>query len=384
MASLQGITSDLIAFRTISPEGNELRCARYIFDYLKDLHSADSEINIQEFGGERANIVASFGATKEPGLLLSGHMDVVPSGDGWHTDPFRASAKEGKIVGRGAADMKGGLAAILKAVESVVKHGELRRRLVFVATAGEETGFVGLAKLIENSIVTSKSATCAVIGEPTDLRPARAHRGIFRMKVSFFGKSSHASTPEAGVNAVEYACKFVESIRDIRNELSQTRDNLLGVTTLTPTMIHGGIGENVIPPNAEVVLDSRRLPVHSAEYIRSRVEANCRALGIHYEISDLIDHKPLDTPEGNFLTKLAESITGEKSVSCAFGTEGSLYQGDLGIPTIALGPGSVAQAHVVDESVELAQLDRAVSIYSSFIQQICLQDTTLAGNILPK
>ena len=372
MTTVQELASDLIAYPTVSPKGNERESARYIFDYLKDLKIEDSEVDIHEFDGTRANVVATFGATKEPGLLLSGHMDVVPAGESWHSAPFRAIAKDGRLFGRGASDMKGGLASILKAVENSVKNSPLKHRLVFVATAGEETGFIGMQKLIQNSIVTPKSTTCVVIGEPTDLRPARAHRGIYRLKLSFFGKSSHASTPEAGVNAVEYASNFVSGLDGIRTVLEEKKDALLGITTLTPTMMSGGIGENVIPPNAEVVLDSRRLPVHSAEYVRSKIDERCRELKIKYEITELVNHLPLDTPEGNFLTKLAESITGSKSVSCAFGTEGSLYGGVLGIPTVALGPGSVEQAHVVDESVDLAQLDKAIQIYSAFIKQICL------------
>ncbi len=372
--SVREITSDLVAYPTVSPKGDERECANYIFDYLNDLKIADSQIDIQEFDGTRANVVATFGAAKEPGLLLSGHMDVVPAGgrNRWHSDPFRAVVKGDRLYGRGASDMKGGLAALIKAIENTTKSKTLKRRLVFVTTAGEETGFVGLAKMIQNSIITSRSSSCVVIGEPTDLRPARAHRGIYRIKVNFFGKGSHAATPELGVNAIEYASTLIQDLQGVRQELSQTKDELLGVTTLTPTMINGGIGENVVPPNAEVVLDSRRLPVHSAEYIRSKVEECCKTLKIDYSITELVNHKPVDTPGGSFLTKLAEDITGEKSVSCAFGTEGSLYQGELGLPTIVLGPGSVEQAHVDDEFVELAQIEKAITIYSSFIHEICL------------
>ncbi|HYB04307.1 MAG TPA: M20/M25/M40 family metallo-hydrolase, partial [Nitrososphaerales archaeon] len=330
--SAREITSDLVAYPTVSPKGDERECANYIFDFLNDLKIADSQIDLQEFDGTRANVVATFGAAKEPGLLLSGHMDVVPAGDHncWHSDPFRAVMRGDRLYGRGASDMKGGLASLLKAIENTTKSSMLKRRLVFAATAGEETGFVGLARLIQNSIITSRSSTGVVIGEPTDLRPARAHRGIYRIKVNFFGKASHAARPELGVNAIEYASKLIQDLQDVRQELSQTKDELLGVTTLTPTMINGGIGENVVPPNAEVVLDSRRLPVHSTEYIRSQVEKRCRELRIDYGFTELVNHKPLDTPGESFLAKLAEDITGEKAVSCAFGTEGSLYQGELG------------------------------------------------------
>lgn len=374
MSRVEEITSSLISFQTVAPKGDEYECAKYILDYLNDLKIEDSEIDFHEFDQSRANVVATFGGTKESGLLLSGHMDVVAPGnrESWHSDPFQAKVVEGKLFGRGASDMKGGLASILEAVRNIVKTNALKRKLVFVATAGEETGFVGLTKLIQNAIVDSRTATCAVIGEPTDLKPARAHRGIYRLKVEFLGKSSHASTPELGVNAIEYASRFVESLGSIRAELSQQKDDLLGATSLTPTMINGGIGENVIPPSTELILDSRRLPVHSSEYIRSKIEEKCKDLKVGYRIAEIVNHKPLDTPEGNFITKLAEKIAGEHSLSAFFGTEGSLYWGDLGIPTMIIGPGSVKQAHVDNEFVELSQLERAISIYSSFIREICL------------
>ncbi len=122
--SVREITSDLVAYPTVSPKGDERECANYIFDYLNDLKIADSEIDIQEFDETRANVVATFGAAKEPGLLLSGHMDVVPAGDRnrWHSDPFRAVMKGDRLYGRGASDMKGGLAALIKAIERYHKE----------------------------------------------------------------------------------------------------------------------------------------------------------------------------------------------------------------------------------------------------------------------
>lgn len=374
MPSAEEIASQLISFPTVSPKGDERECARYIFDYLTDLGAKDSDITFDEFGQNRANVVATFGLKKDPGLLISGHMDVVPPGDrkSWSSDPFIAKVQDDKMFGRGASDMKGGLASILKAVEHVVKKENLKRRLVFVATAGEETGFVGLTRLIQNSTINSSSATCAIIGEPTDLHPARAHRGIYRVKVEILGKSSHASKPELGVNAIEYACRFVVKLGDLQLEFSKTTDKLLGPTTVTPTLMSGGIGENVIPPNAGVVLDSRRLPIHSSEYILSKIEETLREIGAQYKISELVNHLPLCTPEENFLVKLTEGITGKNSVACAFGTEGSLYWGELGIPTVVIGPGSVEQAHVANESLELAQLEKAASIYSDVIKEICL------------
>jgi acetylornithine deacetylase/succinyl-diaminopimelate desuccinylase family protein len=374
MLSAEEITSSLISFRTVAPKGSERECAKFLFDYLKDMKVADSDIEIYEFDENRANIIATFGTKKDPGLILSGHMDVVPSGDEklWRTDPFRSEKRDSRLFGRGAADMKGGLAAIVKSIENQVDHQALSRKLIFAATAGEETGFVGLRRLIKDSIMKSTSSEYVVIGEPTDLRPARAHRGIYRIKIKFLGKSSHAGTPELGVNAIEHACKFVEGLDMISLELLKDKDDLLGSTTLTPTLIEGGIGENVVPPSASVVIDSRRLPIHSTVNIRLKIESLCKDLKIEYSTEEFVNEQPLNTPDGNFLTGLAEEITGSKSGACAFGTEGSLYWGELGIPTIVIGPGSVEQAHIANEYVELSQIEKAISIYSKFIERICL------------
>ena len=374
MLTVEELLSELIRFPTVAPEGNELECARFLLDYLGDLKVQDSEINIHEFDRNRANVVANFGTKRDPGLLLSGHMDVVPVGDEklWLTDPFDGKIRDGKLFGRGASDMKGGVASMIKSIEGMTKREPLKRKLTFVATAGEETGFIGMSRLIKDSVIGSNSAKYIVIGEPTDNRAARAHRGIYRIRVNFFGKSSHASTPELGVNAIEYACKFVSELDGARSELSAVRDSLLGSTILTPTMIYGGIGENVIPPSSSVVVDCRRLPSQSIEEIQSIIELICSKLKIPYSTEVLVNHLPLDTPEENVLTELTEELSGAKSTSCPFGTEGALYRGELGIPTIVLGPGAVEQAHVVNEFVELSKLGKATTIYSSLIEKFCV------------
>src|SRR5271166_1323378 len=150
MSKAEELLSDLIGFRTVAPEGNELECAKFILDYLKDLNIADSEIDIQEFGNDRANVVAVFGGKKDPGLILSGHMDVVPTDYEklWQSNPFDARVSDGRLYGRGASDMKSGLASMMKAVDGLSRNQPPNRKLVFVATAGEETGFVGLRRLV--------------------------------------------------------------------------------------------------------------------------------------------------------------------------------------------------------------------------------------------
>ena len=173
------LAKSLIAFRTEVPPGDEEQCARYIHDLLADLHIEGAELHLDRFATGRANLVAKFGP-REPGLLLAGHIDVVPVGDAsaWSHPPFEGIVSGGKLYGRGAADMKTGLAAMLKAIERATARGgtTMRRGLVFVATGGEEVGFDGLKSLLKRKLLPEGSARFGVLGEPTSMRPVRGHR----------------------------------------------------------------------------------------------------------------------------------------------------------------------------------------------------------------
>ncbi|GBC71348.1 Acetylornithine deacetylase [Candidatus Calditenuaceae archaeon HR02] len=374
---VEELAAQLVSFPTEMPPGNEEECAAYLRDYFNDLHIEGSVVEMHRFADKRANLVVRIGPSGKAGLLLSGHLDVVPAGDPtlWDTPAFEPKIREGRLYGRGAADMKGGVAAMVKAIETF-KNKELERGIIFVATAGEEMGFDGLKALIRDGKLKDNDALYGVIGEPTELRPVRAHKGGTIFKITFHGRSAHSSRPDLGINAIENAAHFIVELINMRKRLGEIQDPDLGASVLSTTIIEGGIKENVIPESCQVVVDCRRIPSHSREYIYSKLEELASSLRerlptLQLTIAEILSYDPLNTPIDHPLVKLCEEITGQASETAPYGTEGSLYQ-KLNIPTIILGPGSVKQAHIPNEYVEIKQLHQAQSLYEELIRRICL------------
>jgi acetylornithine deacetylase ArgE len=371
------LARSLVRFRTEVPPGNEEACARYIHDFLADLHVEGAALRLDRFEAGRANVVARFGPD-EPGLLLGGHIDVVPAGDesAWSYPPFEGVSKAGRLYGRGAADMKTGLAAILKAIEATVRIGTMRRGLLFVATSGEEVGFEGLKALFARKMIGERSARLGVMGEPTNLRPVRAHKGLADFRVSVTGRSGHASRPDLGVNAIEKCARIVEGLDVWRRTLSKTKDADLGSTIVTPTVVSGGTKSNVIPGSCELIVDTRWIPKHGTPFVEKGLNSMIASLkkkdpSLDARVELMYESPSLKLPRGHPAVKLAESLTGTTSEVAPYGTEASLYT-QHGIPSVVLGPGSLKQAHIVDEFVEVAEAKKAYSIYSKLIELVCV------------
>jgi acetylornithine deacetylase ArgE len=364
-----------MGYDTVCPPGNEEPCARFIGDYLKEMRVEGAHVEVHRFASGRANVVATFPGDS-PGLLLAGHMDVVSVGDAsaWSSPPFEGKQRNGRLYGRGAADMKGGLAAMLMAIGSF-KRKKLKRSLSFVATAGEEAGLDGLRALISSKKIEEVKARCGVVGEPTDMKVVRAHRGSIACKVTLHGRSAHASDPSLGINSIEKAVAFIEKLGPLRRELSKGFDPDLGRTILTPTVITGGTKSNVIPASCELTLDARTIPGHDGRTILEGLGAVAESLqkkdeSFSADIEILYETLPLSVSPAEEVVKLGESITGSPSVVAPFGTEAPDY-GKIGIPTVVMGPGSVREAHIYDEFVTIDQLHLAQSVYGEFIKSVC-------------
>jgi len=369
------LAGSLVSFRTEVPPGNEEGCARYIHDLLSDLHAEGAVLRLDRFERGRANLVAKFGPG-EPGLLLGGHIDVVPVGDesAWSHPPFQGVVKAGKLYGRGACDMKTGLAAILKAVEAASKR-KMKRGLLFVATAGEEVGFEGLKALYARGLIPEGAAKLGVMGEPTSLRPIRAHKGLADFRITVSGRSGHASRPELGVNAIDKCASIIEALSTWSRSLS-ARDRDLGSTIATPTMVKGGTKSNVIPDSCELIVDSRWVPGHGTPFVEKGLNSMIASLRredptLDARVELLYDSPSLKLPRTHPAVKLAESISGFKSEVAPYGTEAALYARH-GVPSIVLGPGSLKQAHVVDEFVRVSEARKALSIYTKMIESVCM------------
>jgi acetylornithine deacetylase ArgE len=360
------LAKSLISFNTEAPPGNEGACARFMYDYLRDLHIDSAEVELQEFQPGRSNLIARFEGG-QPGLMLGGHSDVVPAGDAsaWKSPPFDAQVRAGRLYGRGAADMKSALAAMLTAVRSL-KGKRPKRDLAFVATAGEEVGFEGVRAMERAGKLKEIRARCGVIGEPSGMKVIRAHKGSATIRVLFEGRSAHASDPSLGINSIEECMTFLEKLGSVRADLARKHDKDLGSSILTPTVIAGGTKSNVIPGSCELTMDCRLIPSQTG---REAMEGVRRLLGrltikdkefrAHAEL--LYETPSLSIPRSAEVVRICESLSGSTSTVAPYGTEASVYT-QQGIPTVVLGPGSVKHIHTTDEYVTLGELKEDESV----------------------
>jgi acetylornithine deacetylase ArgE len=370
------LAKSLMSFDTTAPPGNEEGCARFLEDQIRDLHIDGAEVEVQRFQKGRANLIATFDGDS-PGLMLAGHIDVVPARDveDWTSPPFRPEVRAGKLYGRGAADMKSAVAAMVTAARSL-KGRKRKRGLILIATAGEEIGFDGLKAIIAAGRFKSLKARYGVAGEPTEMKVVRAHKGGLSCSVIFEGRSAHASDPSLGVNAIENCILFVNELKGLRRDLSGTRDEDLGKTLITPTIIGGGVKTNVIPSSCQVTLDCRLIPAHSSKTVLDGLRSIIGRLGeknkdFNARIEIIYETPPLSVPKDAEFVKMCESLTGAPSTVAPYGTEAAVYA-QQGIPSVVLGPGSVKQAHIIDEYVTLKELRSAESVYTRRVKEICL------------
>ena len=365
-AELLTMIERLIAFPTVSRDSN-LGLIEWTRDYLSDL-GADCRLTFDS-SRKKANLFATLGGGSRPGLVLSGHTDVVPvDGQDWATDPFKATIADGKLYGRGSADMKSYIAAALvNAPKFLALNADAPLHLAL--SYDEEVGCIGVRGLIKDlQDIGLKTAGC-IVGEPTLMQPIIAHKGTHRFRCCVTGREAHSSYTTHGVNAIDYAARIVVYIRQMADRLAQleTRDHAFTVpfTTMQTGLIRGGIAVNIVPKTCEFVFEARTLPGASEQKLfqevqdyaatllpeMQRVEPNAR---IEFE---MLNTAPgMNMQESDEIVKLAEALSRNKpNGAVSYGTEGGLFQ-KAGIPTVICGPGDIDQAHRPNEFVSLEQL----------------------------
>lgn len=359
----------LMAQDTINPPGNEKRgalCLKEIFD------REGIPCEVQDLGDNRANFIASFGEGNKI-LEYSGHLDVVPCVGNWQHTAIGTTEEGDLIYGRGACDMKGGVAAMCSAAISMFRdktplNGQIR--LTFVAD--EEDANLGMHAFLDSH----KAATYTILGEPTDLHVAIAHRGVGRYYIDLLGHACHAALRSTEETAVAKAARAVMAIEDLNKQLESMTHDVLPSPSIVVTMVQGYEKDNVVPGKVRLLVDFRVLPGMTEPQTRKLVQDALDAHGIvGFELT-----KHFFMPGGEVAqahpfvsacVEQAEKLNERKEAPQAFGAScEQCFLVEAGSATVIIGPGSLDQAHTVDEFVEKAQLLRAAKLYREIAMDV--------------
>jgi len=322
----------------------------------------------------KENLIATFGKG-EGGLVLAGHTDTVPYDLAqWKTDPFRLSERDGKLYGLGTSDMKAFLALALEVTEGL-SADSLTAPLIVLATADEESTMNGARALVD---MQRPKGRYAIIGEPTDMKPVRAHKGIMMERIKIVGRAGHSSNPAYGESALEGMTDVLIALRALREELQDRYQNP-GFEVPYPTLnlgrIHGGDSANRICGECELDIDVRLLPGMEAAWVRTQLQERCaRAIekrGLTVEVTPLEEETPPhELKAQSEVLRTAELLTGEGATTVAFATEAP-YLARLGTETLVMGPGGIGEAHKPDEFVRMERLEPTVQLLRAMTQRLC-------------
>ena len=319
----------------------------------------------------KANLFATLGEGKPAGIVLSGHTDTVPwDGQAWTVDPLSATVRDGRLYGRGSADMKSFIALALASAQAFLES-PAPFAIHFAFSYDEEVGCFGVRELIADLRDAGIRPLACIIGEPTGMVPAIAHKGVYRYKCCVRGKEAHSSLTPQSVNAIEMAARVIGRIRDMAEGFERDEERYEGFdvpySTASVGQFHGGIADNVVPRDAEFRYEFRDLPTADVQAMQRAVLEQARALepAMHkvapeagFSFETICEVPSFLGSAGDAVTRLAQRLSGEdRTTLVAFGTEAGLFK-SAGIPTVVCGPGYIVQAHQPDEYVSLDQLAR--------------------------
>ncbi len=366
------LLKELIAFDTSNLPGNEKDCARYLENILQRA-GFETMLQVMPDAPTRANVIASIGNKTGKSLIYNGHLDVVPAGTGWSSDPFQAVIRDGKIYGRGACDMKGGVAAMTAAALALVQEGFAFAggQLILVFVCDEELHDMGIKYYIASPEFVK--ADYGVISEPSDGAFCLAHRGVARYEISILGVSCHAGVPEKGVNAMVNAGYALLALEKLSESLASRTHEILPPPTLAPTVIKGGLKDNIVPDLIKIQVDRRMLPGESLESCQKEIEEALDTVkrerkGFDYTIRPYVclnaGYVAKDSEIVKICNRVYQGITGKEAVNTFFtGGNDQNFLVDAGVPTLVFGPGSLDQAHTVDEYVKIEDMEESTEFF---------------------
>jgi acetylornithine deacetylase/succinyl-diaminopimelate desuccinylase len=368
LARLTAELETLVAFDTQNPPGREAECAAFILHSMQAMGCRAETIDIMP---GRTNVVGVFENGPGPTFAFNTHIDVVPAGEGWTSDPLRLRQSDGKLYGRGACDAKGPLAAMLEAMRHLIAARDAwSGTLLGVFVADEEAASLGAKSYVK----TAPAIDCCAIGEPTSCTTVTAHKGSMRPLVRVHGKTAHSGMPDRGVNAILKAAPLLRLIVEEHERVRAKSHNLVGTASLTVTRASGGHADNVVPEHCDFLLDRRMVPGEDEDQVkrdmadlveRAAAEAGTRA--------EIVEFRP--TTGGATETDAAHPVVAAAQSACCHhngaatpltGFEGGcdlVHFRTVGANGIVLGPGALAVAHQPDEFVPIDELQRSASIY---------------------
>lgn len=372
----------LVGFATVSRDSN-LELIDFVREYLRP-HDADVRLTFDD-DRRKANLFATLGPRDVSGIVLSGHTDVVPvDGQEWSTDPFVLAEKDGRLYGRGTADMKSFIACALAIAPEFVARG-LRRPLHFAFSYDEEVGCLGVGRMIADLAHAGVRPNACIVGEPTMMQPVIAHKGKKSYRCTVRGLASHSAYAPHGVNAVEAAAEAIAYLKSMarRHRDAGPYDRSFDVahTTVHTGVIRGGTALNIVPHECVFDFEFRHLPGDEPDellaeferHVRGTLEPEMRAVhaGAGFAVEFLSQIPALDTGAESGIVALAQDLAGSGEIGkVSFGTEGSQFQ-RAGIPAVVCGPGSIAQAHKPDEFVAVEQVVRCEAFMRRLMDRLC-------------
>lgn len=376
------ILADLVAFNTVSAHSN-LELIEYVEDYL--VERGVGSVRVGSDDGAKSNLFATIGPAERAGVVLSGHTDVVPvANQDWHTDPFALTRRtvdgELRLFGRGSADMKGFLAAVLAMVPNFTA-ADLKTPIHLAFSYDEEIGCLGVGRMIERMCEQLVPPQLVIIGEPTSMQIVTAHKGICGFRTEITGVAAHSSAPHLGVNAISYAAEIIRFLGELAAEKKAEGDPANGFhppcTTFNVGQVHGGEALNIIAEHCAIDWEFRPLPDEDIAAITARVDEfiareiapRLRAENPAASVTTrpLAAVPPLHRHENSPAERLARHLTGANtSHTASYVAEASHFQAS-GIPAVLCGPGNIDQAHQANEWIALDQIDQCTAFLNRLL-----------------
>ncbi len=375
------ILERLISFPTVSRDSN-LELIRFVVELLES-HGIRSQV-IPSEDGHKANLFATVGPADLSGVMLSGHSDVVPvDGQDWTLPPFAMTERDGKLFGRGAADMKGFIASALSACIAASKM-DLRTPLHLALSYDEELGCIGVHSLIDMLKSSPQKPLLCIVGEPTSMQVATGHKGKIGARAFCRGREGHSALAPLALNAIHLGCDFVAALRREQERLAaegaRDGDYDIPYTTVHVGKMNAGVALNIVPNLCQLDFEIRNVAAENAQDILDRLRAEAERIAAEaksiapeaaIDIEVFNTYPGLDTPAAAQAVAFVKSLTGANgTMKVAFGTEGGLFSREVGTPTVVCGPGSMAQGHKPDEFVSIEQLRRCDEMLEKLLHRL--------------